>query len=168
MRFFLDTEFHEDGVTIDLISIALVAEDGRELYLVSDEFDYDRAYANDWIRENVLPHLPEPKFKSWYSREAIREQILDFIGPEKPEFWAYFADYDWVVLCQLFGKMIDLPSGWPMYCLDLKQEMQRIGITKAHLPPQPENTHDALEDARWVKEAFTELLNKWAGKRDWE
>ncbi len=31
MRYFLDTEFYEDGKTIDLISIGIVAEDGREL-----------------------------------------------------------------------------------------------------------------------------------------
>lgn len=32
MKYFLDTEFHEDGKTIDLISIGIVAEDGREYY----------------------------------------------------------------------------------------------------------------------------------------
>lgn len=31
------------------------------------------------------------------------------------------ADYDWVVLCQLYGTMMDLPKGWPMYCRDVKQ-----------------------------------------------
>lgn len=37
------------------------------------------------------------------------------------EFYAYFAGYDWVVFCWNFGKMIDLPDGFPMYCRDLKQ-----------------------------------------------
>jgi hypothetical protein len=159
MRFFLDTEFHEDGVTIDLISIALVCEDGRELYLVSNEFNYHRAVAmNPWLVLNVFAKLP-PK-ETWIPRRAIRETILDFIGPDKPEFWAYFADYDWVVLCQLFGKMIDLPSGWPMYCLDLKQEMHRQGITKEAVKkalPLPENAHDALADARWNRDLWEVL-----------
>ncbi len=39
MRYWYDTEFIEDGKTIDLISIGIVAEDGRELYLQSVEFD---------------------------------------------------------------------------------------------------------------------------------
>ena len=39
MRIFYDTEFLDDGKTIDLISIGMVAEDGRELYAVSSEFD---------------------------------------------------------------------------------------------------------------------------------
>ena len=34
MRIFYDTEFLEDGKTIDLISIGMVAEDGREYYAV--------------------------------------------------------------------------------------------------------------------------------------
>ncbi len=42
------------------------------------------------------------------------------------EFNAYFADYDWVVFCSLFGTMMDLPKGFPMYCRDLKQEIDRI------------------------------------------
>ena len=38
-RYFYDCEFIEDGRTIELISIGVVAEDGREFYAVSTEFD---------------------------------------------------------------------------------------------------------------------------------
>ena len=41
MRYFYDCEFIEDGRTIDLVSIGVVAEDGREYYAVSTEFDPD-------------------------------------------------------------------------------------------------------------------------------
>lgn len=34
MRIYYDCEFLEDGNTIDLISMGMVAEDGRELYAV--------------------------------------------------------------------------------------------------------------------------------------
>ena len=58
-RWFLDTEFHDDGRIIDLISIALVAEDGKNFYYaVSTEFDQERC--NDWVKANVLPKLPSP------------------------------------------------------------------------------------------------------------
>ena len=43
MRFFYDCEFIEDGTTIELVSLGMVAEDGRELYVVSTEFDPERA-----------------------------------------------------------------------------------------------------------------------------
>ena len=36
VKYFFDTEFYEDGKTIDLISIGIVAEDGREFYAVSN------------------------------------------------------------------------------------------------------------------------------------
>lgn len=37
------------------------------------------------------------------------------------DFYAYYCNYDWVAFCWLFGKMKDLPKGFPMYCRDLKQ-----------------------------------------------
>jgi hypothetical protein len=61
MKIFIDSEFVDDGKTIDLISIGLVAEDGRELYLQSCEFDPEKA--SPWVQENVFttllvcPHL---------------------------------------------------------------------------------------------------------------
>lgn len=72
-----------------------------------------------------------------------------------PEFWAYFADYDWVLFCWLLGgRMIDIPDGWPMFCMDLKQSMVERGLTKSDLPPDPANAHDALADARWLRQAW--------------
>lgn len=38
----------------------------------------------------------------------------------KPEFYGYYSAYDHVALCWLFGKMINLPNGFPMYTKDLK------------------------------------------------
>ena len=51
-RYFLDTEFIEDGKTIDLISIGIVCEDGRELYLANRNCDFDKA--SQWVKDNVL------------------------------------------------------------------------------------------------------------------
>ena len=58
MKYFYDTEFVEDGITIDLVSIGIVAEDGREYYAVSSEFDLNKFMARDWMMENVFPSLP--------------------------------------------------------------------------------------------------------------
>lgn len=58
MRYWYDTEFHEDGHTVDLISIGIVAEDGREYYAVNHDADWDRVKKNEWLCENVVPHLP--------------------------------------------------------------------------------------------------------------
>jgi len=104
--------------------------------------------------------LPNIKGQSlaWKSRNRIREDILEFCNHGKPEFWAYYADYDHVVLCQLFGKMIDLPKGWPMYTRDIKQLCDSLGNPK--LPEQDTSSeHNALFDARWTKEAYEFLIN---------
>lgn len=148
MRFWFDTEFIEDGRTNDLLSIAIVCEDGRELYLENNEANLSRG--NDWVQHNVIAHL------DWLNhgttRLDIRDRVLAFVGTDKPELWAYYADYDWVALCQLFGTMMDLPKGWPMYCRDAKQWCDMLGNPK--LPEQGKGEHHALADARWTKQAW--------------
>lgn len=192
--------------TIDLISIGIVSEDGREFYAISKDFNLEEAWnrfdikkewisldennqtTRDtkiyWIRENVLkPIWRELFFKAdmeyamlsnkqtenFYqsvilgvydkiftlkslksliqkygkSNKQIAEEIKEFCTihyeedkgvhsvvnhnhPYKnntPKFHAYYADYDWVAFCWLFGKMIDLPKGFPKFCFDLKQLM---------------------------------------------
>jgi hypothetical protein len=149
VRYWLDTEFIERPCTIDLVSIGIVAEDGREFYAESIEADWSKA--DDWLLENVRAHLRGPEmFKA-----DIRDGILRFIGDDKPEFWAYYADYDWVAFCWLFGRMIDLPKGFPMFCRDIKQWAVDLGNPK--LPPQDGTEHHALADARWNREAWAFL-----------
>ena len=195
MNYYIDTEFIDHakqqtvlGVrvgrsteTTELISIGVVAEDGREYYAVCNEFDLNAAWRDDWVRCNVLRavhdelcrvqpafakthqyDLFEPFTKkslklllkwSGKSRCAIRREVNDFVG-ERPVFYGYYADYDWVVLCHLFGRMVDLPVRFPKYCRDLKQAMDERGLgdewKKANCP-DPFGEHNALVDARWNK-----------------
>lgn len=100
---------------------------------------------------------------------------------DKPiEFYAYYADYDWVLFCSLFGRMLNLPENFPMYCIDLMQmvramcEVKRNGGTnrykspletyiktfkKAPGYPKQKNEHNALDDAKWNKELYTYIQN---------
>jgi hypothetical protein len=157
MKYFYDTEFIEDGKTIDLISIGIVAEDGREFYAESLECDHGKA--SEWVKENVLRHLrwpPHQRLMKWRIRDLVRE----FCDPERygqPEFWGYYADYDHVVLCQLFGTMMDLPKGWPMLTLDIRQWSDALG--NPALPKQEGIAHDALADARWHKQMWDFLAD---------
>jgi hypothetical protein len=148
VKYFLDTEFMESGhmLPITLLSVGIVAEDGREFYAVNK--DADQTLANDWVKANVLPYLGDA---NKLSHVGIGHAIVEFIGDDKPEFWGYYADYDWVVFAQLFGAMIDLPKGWPMYCRDIKQLCDELG--NPELPKQDTQEHNALADARWNKVA---------------
>jgi len=187
MKYFFDTEFIESSErkTIDLISIGIVAEDGRKYYAISTEFD--ASLASEWVKENVLSKLPPrpesfnpveesprqiSESKTWKSRETIKFDIVKFVNEHEEEdsprrfwakhftpieFWAAWAAYDWVVFCWIFGDMIDLPKGFPYYCNDVIQWMNQLGMTREFLPPDPENAHNALADAQWVKEAHNAL-----------
>lgn len=152
-RIWFDTEFIEDGRTIDLISIGMVREDGQYLYLENSECDV--SCASDLVRENVLPHLRGGGAQM--ARSEIAEAVRKFAG-EHPEFWAYYADYDWVALCQLFGTMMQLPKGWPMFCLDIMQEAHRLG--NPELPSIGKDEHNALADAKWNQSAWEFLCAK--------
>ncbi|WP_019808620.1 polyadenylate-specific 3'-exoribonuclease AS [Saccharomonospora halophila] len=146
MRFFYDTEFIEDGVTIDLVSIGVVDETGREFYAVSTEFD--PAKAGPWVREHVLTKLPPPGDRAWRGRERIRADLLDFFGEpaEGIELWAWLAAYDHVVLAQLWGPMPAMPRTLPRFTRDLRQRWEDLG--RPRLPGAPDDAHDALADAR--------------------
>lgn len=264
MKYFIDTEFLEGtqdktifGIkygktkpTIDLISIGIVSEDGREYYAISKEFNlkeawnrYDIKYVNDgrnyskiyWIRENVLKAIWVDEYKKEFypnqdvvltpfitdelftynnfkklinnkgkTNKQIAKEIITFIHApsilangqsvldknskslinilgttlipieeQNNQFYGYYADYDWVVFCWLFGKMNNLPDGFPMYCIDLKQELDKkanvllknsqlfstdkdlrlidaINYIKEN-PNYPKqlDEHNALADAKW-------------------
>jgi hypothetical protein len=155
MRIWFDTEFIERGreYPIVLISMGAVKENGQAFYEISCEFDPN--VANQWVIDNVISKLPTEK-----PRLTVKEIALKFqrwVGTEeKPEFWAYYADYDWVVLCQMYGTMIDLPAGWPKFCRDIKQWCVDLG--NPNLPEQGKGEHDAMDDARWNKKAWEFLL----------
>ncbi|MBX9918844.1 MAG: 3'-5' exoribonuclease [Mycolicibacterium frederiksbergense] len=179
----------EDGKTIELISIGIVCEDGREYYAVNSDMPTDRIHKNEWLVNNVWKHLPVRGLKTslagpagnirevvstdghldtsstlvkpkWVIRNEVRQFLLASVVPAgqddtgewsehgHPELWAYYAAYDHVVLSQLWGPMMRLPEGIPMYTHDLKQEMDRQGVPSSTVP-QPDNAHDALADARW-------------------
>lgn len=169
MKYFYDCEFIEDGKTIDLISIGIVAADGREFYAISTEFKAKKA--GDWVKENVLTYLPprspNPVYESpriveesraWKPRAQIMKEVWRFCQAETPvEFWGYYSSYDHVALCQLFGTMMDLPKGWPMYTRDLRQWADSLGITELDQIIPVENEHHALADARWNRKAWEYL-----------
>jgi hypothetical protein len=242
MKYFIDTEFKEKPGTIQLISIGIVAEDGREYYAISKDFNLREVWNDDWLRNNVLLHI-HTKYSAIYpeysrrslkkiiqfegkSNKQIAQDIINFVNPEEPSyqsgigldqviysftradawssiyypkefeyiakhntfipekayssgfdgrgadrnraliynqpnFYGYYADYDWVVFCWLFGRMTDLPKGFPKYCRDLKQTLDWMGLTgewkKEHCP-DPEGEHDALVDARWTKLLHDEII----------
>jgi hypothetical protein len=97
MRYYFDTEFIEDGEIIDLISIGIVTEDGREYYAVNRDCNFSKA--SDWVLDNVLQPIGldrsgfnrnpgdasvSANYKNSYahskSKKLIRSDIAGFCG----------------------------------------------------------------------------------------
>ena len=161
MKIWYDTEFLEDGETIMFISMGMVAEDGRELYLINDEADWDRVRKHEWLMANVYPHL-ENEQALWVDKKQAQIEIYNFLmGVRKnrkdfPELFAWYSSYDHVVLAQIFGTMLDLPAGIPMYTHDVRSMADWFGVKS--WPKQVGGNHDALEDARHLRKVYDHIV----------
>lgn len=155
---FLDTEFLDDGRRVEPVSIALVCQTA-EYYAICADSDITAVIRHDWLRVNVLPHLPliirtggwqwdtsHPDVAHVKPRAQIAREVHAFFArlPD-PETWAWFSPFDTIVLCQLFGPMSDLPPEIPAFPMDLMQEARRHD---GQLPAQRPPVHHALHDAR--------------------
>lgn len=150
LRYFFDCEFIDTGATLELLSLAVVCEDGREFYAVNSEADH--SHASPWVHQNVLPHLGDGPHMT---RREIAVNLFAFFSNvmvKAPELWGWYGAYDWVLFCQLFGPMIHLPKHLPQFPMDLKQLALMLG--NPTLPKQKTTLHNALEDARWNREVF--------------
>lgn len=120
--------------------------------------------------------------------EEVKSFVYDPYGPtsvlmdENPniEFYGYYCAYDWVVYCQLFGIMMNLPKFFPYYCKDLFDLLQqkvmkdsrgrfidRATYTRhtkvsdiAGYPTKPNTAHHALSDAIWNAELHDFITKK--------
>lgn len=200
-RYFIDTEFFDKGPNdLHLISIALVCDDGRELYLCDSTWlcadgTPDGVMADDWLRANVFPHLPNCKCPPppepiqgrpsyhrgselyvhettcpWRRQSDMRQLITDFVkdpgNDERVEFWAYFASFDWILFSWLFGKMINLPRHFQWLVHDLRVWATTMGYKGKFRDLLPDTGHhDALADARWNRDAHKILVEFFARDR---
>lgn len=155
--YFFNSEFIETEREIDLISLGIVAADGREFYAISTEFDASRA--NEFVRTTVLPLLEPPDDPAWMSRAAMKERLLAFIGSDIPRFWSWLAaPYDFMVMARLFPLAERVPDGWRYTAYDVSLLVENAGLSvhpvDPSLPQAPPNVHHALADARWVRDLY--------------
>jgi len=108
MRLFVDTEF-TDFIDCDLVSIALVADDGREFY--GERSDYDLASCNEFVRAAVLSQLGQYP-DCVFTREALRAALvawLEQFADESERVLCFDYAGDWELLCDLLDGP---PAGW--------------------------------------------------------
>lgn len=166
-RYFLDTEFIDRSAVdfkIELISIAVIAEDDREYYGVLDEFN-PHLLEDPWLHEHVVPKLPPQD--EWVSMDHIQNGIMELFQPaEMIEIWARNGFYDHFIICKLFGGLGDLKQR-----LAKEKEVTKIVFRDTHelrrrygestLPELPDDMiHSALYDARHEKAEFDDWLSR--------
>lgn len=180
-RFFYDTEFHEDGRTIDLLSFGMVCDTStEEFYHVNLDANWVAAFNNDWIRTNVMNSIPhaiypmpsgiDVELTEGYpvaiTRQSMAMELVNYVesnlpANHVPEFWAYYGDYDHVAMAQMYGRMLDLPAFFPMYTMDIKQLAIMKGVSGEPINSEGSELiqHNALGDARHNREMFRYLIS---------
>jgi hypothetical protein len=155
---------------MELVSIGIAREDGAEMYAINQEC-LSNVMRHPWLATTAVPHLPirsdDPFIFEWNKEhqeyqhvlalDRLIAEVLQFITEaDKPDLWAYYGAFKHVVLSQLFGSMAERPSRVPMFTHEL-QQLAEERVDLMPLPPAPENTHHAMADARWVKQAHAAL-----------
>jgi hypothetical protein len=149
MLVFLDTEF-TDFVRPDLISIALVSEDGCEFY--AERTDYHRDACSDFVRENVLPLLGRVP-DSVCSRPNLTERLHEWFEQlTEPATIIFDDERDWLLLVDaILGRTYRTPPanfGEPLHldnssiCSPVFEQAQNFAYTRDW------PLHHALADAR--------------------
>ncbi|PIY93623.1 MAG: hypothetical protein COY69_00700 [Candidatus Magasanikbacteria bacterium CG_4_10_14_0_8_um_filter_32_14] len=162
---FFDTEFTNiDSEIGEIMSIGLVKPNGEELYL---ELAYDNKTVHPWVTENVIPFLLGNKI----SKEKAIKKIWDFIGrgEDKPFLMAYVNQFDSIYWYRLFADPKDHPVFWIpidfasiLFAFGFNPEIMRVGdfFDWLDIDLQKYKKHNALEDAKMLKEVYDKFKEK--------
>ena len=186
MKIYFDTEFtglHKDTT---LISIGLIAENGKEFYAEFD--DYDESQCDDWIKENVIANLIHDKPELWDFLGLDVTRVYDDIigvGCDLREWLEQFDEdiqlisdcchYDMVLLIHLLGETaFDLPKNVNPVCHDINQDIayfyeisdkeafnkSREDIVKEIYGELADvyEKHNALHDAKVIKTIYENII----------
>lgn len=149
MRFWLDTEFN--SFQGELISLALVGDDGKEFYKVL----HLPANIDPWVKINVIPRL----FNT-YSNKLMEEYCT--LKHVQGALYKFLAPYGSVRI------IADYPDDIAYFCKAMIVSPGECIMTPpltfeiaAHLPSTSEKSlypHNALEDARALKRMYIQHM----------
>lgn len=180
MRLFFDLEFTGLHQMTTLVSLGIIAEDGRSFY--AEATDFDRSQVDQWLEQNVLPNLSLEtllllddampvmeygvEFKVLGSRRQIGLVLRDWLMQfERVEFWGDVYPWDWVLLCELFkvegSPNFSLPENVFYIPFDIATYMNIKGIdpdiSREAFSGLSLNKHNALDDARIIRACYEKL-----------
>ena len=178
MNVYFDTEFTGLHKGTTLISIGLIASNGKKFY--AEIVDYDSSQVNDWIKENVINNLWAvsktidecSKFEYYHlgTKEQIAQKLKEwFLEFDSIQLISDVAHFDMVLLIDLFGGAFDLPKNVNPSCHDINQDIAKfLGVTEREAFDMSRECflgiclssekHNALYDAKIIKEIY-EFIN---------
>lgn len=140
---YVDTEF-TDFIDCELISIGLVADDGREFY--GERSDFEKSSCSEFVRAAVLPQLGQYPDRV-FTRDSLHAELslwLDQYINTRERLLCFDYGGDWELLCDL---MDGPPAGWQACRIGLDQQRME-DYFRRHA-----GRHHALIDARAMKYA---------------
>lgn len=127
MRVWIDTEFN--GFQGELISIALVSENGHEWYE-----SLGCAHPSEWVKDNVMPVIDRKPI----TKQTAQSRLKKFLQQWK----AVHIIADWPEDIAHFCQILITGAGSCMHTPHLTFEIREDIIFESAIP------HNALEDAR--------------------
>ena len=155
MRVYLDTEFTQ-FTQPQLISIGLVADDGRDFYAVIKSFPLQQCSA--FVREVVLPiieHWPSATLDRRELRQSLRQWLDESAEPLE-------IVCDFAIDAELLGELIDSDSDSALRTFNIASitvlsaaqcEQITDAVDNYFTEPRQWPRHHALEDARALRHA---------------
>ena len=176
MEVFFDTEFTGLHQNTTLISIGCVSNAGDTFYAELSDFDYSQV--DEWILNNVVNNL---KFynNAMEDHIAIEGYITEAYGDKgfvaqklhhwllkysEVEMWSDCLAYDWMLFNQLWGHAFNIPKHVYYIPFDISTVFKVNGIdpdiNREEFAGISDNSlkHNALCDARVIKECYTKLM----------
>ncbi len=151
-----DTEFTTLHIRARLISIGLVADDGREFYAELTD-TYEHKHCSEFVRETVLPLLDGggAQMDSYQLVMRLGSWLEDFDEPVTMACDSIRHDWGW------FTKIFTLKSTWPVnvgrqpMLLELPMGIQIEVVEEAF--ESGLRRHHALDDAKANRLGWLEL-----------
>lgn len=176
MKVFFDTEFTGLHKNTTLISIGLVAEDGRSFY--AENVEYDKSQIDDWLRDNVIANtsyltktdmMPSTNLDHYHhsgSLSMIRADLKDWLSQfDSVEMWSDCLSFDWVLFCDLFGHAFKIPKNVYYIPFDICTLFKIAGIDPdinreefAEVSADEATKHNSLSDAYTIRDCYNKLI----------
>lgn len=173
MKCFFDTEFTSLVPHTTLISIGIVADNGKEFY--AETTDYDNLLVDSWIEEHVISNLLLNDFDVFNEQIGALRMVKDTtfkVGMhlvewlkqfDKVEMWSDVMHYDMYLFQAIFGGAFGVPKHVDYIGYDIATVMKMFGLDpdfsrEAFIDRPIEGIkHNSLYDARVIQACYRKL-----------